>query len=181
MPNEEEVPDSSRGDGHPSLTQELINAMPFSVIGSTGWVKNSSGNIVRGRLYPWGVAEVEDESHCDFKKLRSVLIRSRMLNLIQTTEDIHYEAYRAAQMDVRKVGEARPRVLDHPKFKEDEERLRKRFTEMVRVEEDRFRQWEQRLLDERARLNADLAEHHNRLRQLEAEHGLSKSAAGRGR
>ena len=45
-------------------------------------------NGVRGREYPWGVAEgmppvlitkhvfkVENESHCDFVKLRNLLIR----------------------------------------------------------------------------------------------------------
>ena len=31
------------------------------------------------------------------------------------------------------------------KMKEEEEALRKRFTEQVRMEENRFRQWEQRV------------------------------------
>ena len=83
-----------------------------------------------------------------------------MLDLIHTTEELHYEAYRAQQMETRKFGEARPRKLDNPKFKEEEESLRKRFTEQVKVEEHRFRQWEQKLISERDHLNKDLESTH---------------------
>ena len=135
-------------------------AMPFAVIGSEKDVKTSDNRVVKGRQYAWGVAEVENEDHCDFKKLRSILIRTHMLDLIHTTEEQHYEAYRAQQMETRKFGEARPRKLDNPKFKEEEEALRKRFTEQVKVEEQRFRQWEQKLIAERDRLNKDLEATH---------------------
>jgi len=86
---------------------------------------------------------VENENHCDFRKLRSCLIRTHMLDLISTTEDIHYENYRQQQMETRKFGEPRVKKSDNPKFKEEEEALRKRFTEQVKSEESRFRQWEQ--------------------------------------
>lgn len=66
-----------------------------------------------------------------------------MLDLISTTEDIHYENYRQQQMETRKFGEPRVKKSDNPKFKEEEEALRKRFTEQVKSEESRFRQWEQ--------------------------------------
>ncbi|KAJ5146393.1 uncharacterized protein N7515_000957 [Penicillium bovifimosum] len=132
-----------------SHARSLMAAMPFAVIGSEKDVKSNDGRVVKGRQYAWGVAEVENEEHCDFKKLRSILIRTHMLDLIHTTEESHYEAYRAQQMETRKFGEARPRKLDNPKFKEEEETLRKRFTEQVKVEEQRFRQWEQKLISER--------------------------------
>jgi cell division control protein 12 len=89
------------------------------------------------------VLSVENENHCDFRKLRSCLIRTHMLDLISTTEEIHYENYRQQQMETRKFGEPRVKKLDNPKFKEEEEALRKRFTEQVKSEEARFRQWEQ--------------------------------------
>lgn len=143
-----------------SHARSLMAAMPFSVIGSEKDVKANDGRVVKGRQYSWGVAEVENEDHCDFKKLRSILIRTHMLDLIHTTEELHYEAYRAQQMETRKFGEARPRKLDNPKFKEEEETLRKRFTEQVKVEEQRFRQWEQKLISERDRLNKDLEATH---------------------
>ncbi|KAA6406499.1 MAG: cell division control 12 [Lasallia pustulata] len=150
--------------------RSLMAAIPFAVIGSEKDVKiPGDGRVVKGRQYSWGVAEVENEEHCDFKKLRSILIRTHMLDLIHTTEEQHYEAYRAQQMETRKFGEARPRKLDNPKFKEEEENLRKRFTEQVKVEENRFRQWEQKLISERDRLNKDLESTHAAIKNLEQE------------
>ncbi|WPH03735.1 Septin-domain-containing protein [Acrodontium crateriforme] len=149
--------------------RSLITAMPFAVIGSERDVATADGRTVKGRQYAWGVAEVENEDHCDFKKLRAILIRTHMLDLIHTTEENHYEVYRAQQMETRKFGEARPRKLDNPKFKEEEEALRKRFTEQVKVEEQRFRAWEQKLISERDRLNKDLEQSHAVIKQLEAE------------
>ncbi|KAI9766283.1 MAG: hypothetical protein M1840_006697 [Geoglossum simile] len=149
--------------------RSLMAAMPFAVIGSEKDVKTTDGRIVKGRQYSWGVAEVENEDHCDFKKLRSILIRTHMLDLIHTTEEQHYEAYRAQQMETRKFGEARPRKLDNPKFKEEEESLRKRFTEQVKIEEQRFRHWEQKLISERDRLNKDLESTHAAIKNLEQE------------
>lgn len=143
--------------------------MPFSVIGSEKDVTTTDGRTVKGRQYAWGVAEVENEEHCDFKKLRAVLVRAHMLDLIHTTEENHYETYRGQQMETRKFGEARPRKLDNPKFKEEEEALRKRFTEQVKVEEQRFRTWEQKLISERDRLNKDLEQSHAIIKQLENE------------
>jgi cell division control protein 12 len=144
--------------------------MPFSIIGSTTDVTTKDGRVVKGREYLWGVAEgetesarrlrrptkgflhpahlhlyapVENDDHCDFRKLRSLLLRVHMLDLVTTTEETHYEAYRQAQMETRKFGEPKVKKLDNPKFKEEEELLRKRFTEQVKMEEARFRQWEQ--------------------------------------
>lgn len=86
---------------------------------------------------------VENDAHCDFRKLRALLIRTHMLDLISTTEELHYENYRQQQMETRKFGEPKVKKVDNPKFKEEEEALRKRFTEQVKAEEVRFRQWEQ--------------------------------------
>jgi Septin len=86
---------------------------------------------------------VENENHCDFRKLRSLLIRTFMLDLISTTEEHHYEAYRLQQMETRKYGERKVKKFNNPKFQEEEEQLRRRFTEQVKAEEARFRQWEQ--------------------------------------
>ncbi|KAH6583765.1 hypothetical protein BASA60_001286 [Batrachochytrium salamandrivorans] len=68
--------------------------MPFSVIASENDVM-VNGQPVRGREYLWGVAEVENENHCDFKKLRNLLIRTHMHDLITSTEAEHYESFRS--------------------------------------------------------------------------------------
>jgi cell division control protein 12 len=121
-------------------TAALIEAMPFGVIGSYTEV-TLNGTKVLGREYPWGVAQVEDDAHCDFKKLRNLLIRTHLHDLISTTEEVHYETFlqgpNAKQL---------PPTVDMPaKMKQDEEALRKRFAEQVRLEETRFRQWEQKV------------------------------------
>ncbi|XP_069022850.1 septin 5b isoform X1 [Embiotoca jacksoni] len=67
---------------------------PFAVIGSNTVVE-ARGQRVRGRLYPWGIVEVENPSHCDFVKLRTMLIRTHMHDLKDITSDCHYENYRA--------------------------------------------------------------------------------------
>jgi len=162
--------------------RSLMAAMPFSIIGSTRDVRTPDGRIVKGREYPWGVAEVENEDHCDFKKLRSLLIRTHMLDLITTTEETHYENYRQTQMETRKFGEPKVKMLDNPRFKEEEEQLRRKFTEQVKLEEGRFRQWEQHLIAERDRLNKDLENAHSAIKQLEAEiEHLQLSARGQRR
>ncbi|KAF8552827.1 Septin [Imleria badia] len=158
----------------------LADAMPFSIIGSTEDVQTLDGRVVKGREYLWGVAEVENENHCDFRKLRSLLIRTHMLDLISTTEELHYENYRQQQMETRKFGEPKVKKVDNPKFKEEEEQLRKRFTEQVKAEEARFRQWEQHLIAERDRLNKDLEMAHSAIKQLESELDNLQAGYGRG-
>lgn len=102
-----------------------------------------------------------------------------MLDLISTTEELHYENYRQQQMETRKFGEPKVKKLDNPKFKEEEEALRRRFTEQVKAEESRFRQWEQHLIAERDRLNKDLESTHADIKRLEAE--LDNLQVGYGR
>jgi cell division control protein 12 len=82
----------------------LAEAIPFSIIGSTEDVQTSDGRVVKGREYLWGVAEVESKNHRDFRKLRSLLIRTFMLDLISTTEESHCENYRQQQMETCKCG-----------------------------------------------------------------------------
>ncbi|SAL96515.1 hypothetical protein [Absidia glauca] len=147
----------------------IMAALPFAVIGSTQDVVTSDGRKVKGREYSWGVAEVENDEHCDFRKLRSLLIRTHMLDLITTTEENHYENYRQSQMETRKFGDPRSQPNENAKFKEEEEALRKRFTEQVKSEESRFRNWEQQLLGERDRLHKELEQQSERVKELQTE------------
>ncbi|KAM9895792.1 hypothetical protein OXX80_002634 [Metschnikowia pulcherrima] len=159
-------------------SKQLIEAMPFAVIGSDEEVELSPGNFVRGRKYPWGVVEVENERHCDFKKLRSLLLRTNMLDLILQTNEIHFETFRSLKLGTLNKengaennddanGMKKPRRLHNPKFKEEEEALKKFFTEQVKAEEQRFRQWETNIVNERNRLNQDLEDMQAKLKTLE--------------
>lgn len=162
--------------------RQLIESMPFAIIGSEKKIDNGQGKQVIGRSYPWGVVEIENDNHCDFRKLRSLLLRTNLLDLILTTEELHYETYRRLRLE----GNAQPseepntqnsstvplrapaRKLSHnPKYKEEENALKKYFTDQVKAEEQRFRQWEQNIVNERIRLNGDLEEIQNKVKKLE--------------
>lgn len=162
--------------------RQLIESMPFAIIGSEKKFENGQGKQVIGRRYPWGVVEIENDNHCDFRKLRSLLLRTNLLDLILTTEELHYETYRRLRLEGNSQSSddsnnpnasnvplrAPARKLSHnPKYKEEENALKKYFTDQVKAEEQRFRQWEQNIVNERIRLNGDLEEIQNKVKKLE--------------
>lgn len=145
----------------------LAEQLPYSVIGSEKEVQNSKGELVRGRQYLWGVAEVDNEAHCDFKKLRNLIVRTHMLDLIESTSELHYEAYRSQSLSTRQPGEKKTKKQVNTQYKEEEQALRRAFTEQVNAEVARFNKWEANLIAERDRLNKDLEEKHSAIRQLQ--------------
>ena len=48
--------------------------MPFAIIGSEEEVE-IEGEPVRARIYPWGIAEVDNPKHSDFPSLRRALLK----------------------------------------------------------------------------------------------------------
>lgn len=88
--------DSDEDDEFKNQVQELKQAVPFAVCGSTS-VLEVKGRKLRGRLYPWGVVEVENPEHCDFIKLRTMLI-THMQDLQEVTQEVHYENYRSERL-----------------------------------------------------------------------------------
>lgn len=92
--------------------EEIIRKIPFAVVGSDTEIDTPDGRRVRGRAYPWGVIEVDNEDHCDFVKLRQMLIRSHMEELKEHTHDNLYERYRSEKLVGMGV------TQDHSVFKE---------------------------------------------------------------
>ncbi|XP_027372994.1 septin-4 isoform X5 [Bos indicus x Bos taurus] len=86
--------DSDEDEDFKSQDLALKESIPFAVIGSNTVVE-ARGRRVRGRLYPWGIVEVENPGHCDFVKLRTMLVRTHMQDLKDVTRETHYENYRA--------------------------------------------------------------------------------------
>src|SRR5689334_5094141 len=70
--------------------------MPFAVSGSTTTIE-AKGRKLRGRVYPWGVVEIENPEHSDFIKLRNMLI-THMQDLQEVTQEVHYENYRLQKL-----------------------------------------------------------------------------------
>ncbi|EDM05598.1 rCG34176, isoform CRA_d [Rattus norvegicus] len=69
--------DSDEDEDFKLQDQALKESIPFAVIGSNTVVE-ARGRRVRGRLYPWGIVEVENPGHCDFVKLRTMLVRTHI-------------------------------------------------------------------------------------------------------
>jgi len=69
----------------------LIEAMPFSIIGSTDDVKTADGRIVKGREYLWGVAEGQSGI---FDNIRITLILDcPQLKTINTAISVNYALF----------------------------------------------------------------------------------------
>ncbi|CAG8727549.1 8544_t:CDS:2, partial [Gigaspora rosea] len=70
-----------------SLTIEDIKQMiPFAIVGS-------EKNVVID-----GKSVLENEQHCEFVHLREFLTRTHLQDLIETTAQIHYKAFRSKQV-----------------------------------------------------------------------------------
>ncbi|KAG2227675.1 hypothetical protein INT45_004717 [Circinella minor] len=80
-----------------ALNESIRDLIPFAIVGSERNVV-IDGKAVRGRKTRWGVINVEDENHCEFVHLRNFLTRTHLQDLIETTAQIHYEAFRAKQL-----------------------------------------------------------------------------------
>ncbi|XP_069674008.1 septin-7 isoform X4 [Periplaneta americana] len=91
-----EFPDTE-DEEETKLHKVLRDRVPFAVVGSNTVIE-VDGKKIRGRKYPWGVAEVENLEHCDFIALRNMLIRTHLQDLKDVTNNVHYENYRCRKL-----------------------------------------------------------------------------------
>ncbi|GBP22001.1 Protein peanut [Eumeta japonica] len=93
-----EFPESTGEEGEAAeATRALRARVPFAVVGANTVIEQD-GRRVRGRKYPWGVAEVENLEHCDFLALRNMVIRTHLQDLKDVTSSVHYENYRCRKL-----------------------------------------------------------------------------------
>merc|ERR1739844_775639 len=162
--------------------KQMNGILPFAVVGSNDFVKVGN-KMVRARQYPWGVVQVENENHCDFTKLREMLIRTNMEDLRDTTHGKHYELYRkdrlkemgftdnegkpgnfAEQYKMRREFVTRVKEKE-AELKEAEKELHASFDEMKISVSD-----EKKLVeDQRRQLEEQIADFQRRKAQYEAE------------
>ncbi|NXL53129.1 SEP10 protein, partial [Podilymbus podiceps] len=132
--------------------------LPFAVVGSTEEVKIGN-KMVRARQYPWGIVQVENENHCDFVKLREMLICTNMEDLREQTHARHYELYRRCrleEMGFRDIGpESKPVSLQEAykakrhefylELQRKEEEMRQQFVQRVKEKEAILKEAEQQV------------------------------------
>ncbi|KAI9293115.1 Septin [Neoconidiobolus thromboides FSU 785] len=168
---------SDYSDEH-DLNQELVEHYPFTVMGSQG-VINKGDNLVRGRKFRWGVAEVDNPEHCDFIHLQQMLMNNCLLDILESTHSIHYFKFRATKL--RRNGrpesilacdeEFMKRLEDRKiEFSDDmirkEEELRLKFVNQVREKEQTLRDREEQLHSNSQKMMAEIERER---RQLELE------------
>lgn len=142
----------------------MKDRIPFAVVGSNT-VLEVNGRRVRARVYPWGVAEVENVDHCDFVALRNMLIRTHMQDLKDVTNDTHYENYRCGKLAAMTVGSPTSQPNSNMSFSrspleqleaEKEERelkLKKMQQDMEQVFELKVKEKKKKLKDSEAELS----------------------------
>ncbi|XP_049690296.1 septin-10 isoform X4 [Accipiter gentilis] len=123
--------------------------LPFAVVGSTEEVKIGN-KMVRARQYPWGTVQVENENHCDFVKLRKMLICTNMEDLREQTHARHYESYRRCrleEMGFRDIGPENKPVSLQEAY---EAKRQEFYLELQRKEEEMRQQFVQRVKEKEA-------------------------------
>lgn len=142
--------DSDEDEDFKQQDRDLKASVPFAVIGSNQLVE-INGKKVRGRIYPWGIVEVENPQHSDFNKLRTMLISTHMQDLKDVTRDVHYENYRAQYITKISQQAARERSKlkrdSSPNFEgiTETDRLLQQKDEEIRRMQDMLNQMQEKL------------------------------------
>lgn len=105
------------------MRKEIFSSFPLAVIGAncyspqvaaarsgangqpqpSRFSKSSDAEAAIGgsrhvREYTWAAVDIENDAYCDYKKVRSLLFRMYMHDLIDATEKIHYQRFRSVKL-----------------------------------------------------------------------------------
>ena len=168
--------------------QEIMSKVPFAVVGANTEVTSPEGRRVRGRHYPWGVIEVDNEDHCDFVKLRQMLIRTHMEELKEHTSNTLYENYRSDRLiqsgvaqDSSVFKEVNPAVKQEEERTLHEQKLQKMESEMKMVFQQKVAEKESKLKQSEEELYARHREMKDQLERQRQELEEKKSRVESGR
>ncbi|XP_075907593.1 septin-7-like isoform X2 [Nelusetta ayraudi] len=159
------------------LARRIKDRLPLAVVGSNTIIE-VNGKRVRGRQYPWGVAEVENSEHCDFTILRNMLIRTHMQDLKDVTNNVHYENYRSRKLAAvtcnnGDTSQSRGHLTKSPLAQMEEER-RDHVTKMKKMEQEMEQVFEMKVKEKLHKLRdseAELQRRHEQMKKnLEAQH-----------
>ncbi|KOS21471.1 Cell division control protein 3 [Escovopsis weberi] len=148
---------------------EIMSKVPFAVVGATNEIKTADGRKVRGREYPWGIIEVDNEEHCDFVKLRQMLIRTHMEELKEHTNNILYENYRTDKLLAMGVSQD-PSVFKevNPAVKQEEERALHE-QKLAKMEAEMKMVFQQKVAEKESKLKQSEEELYARHREMKEQ------------
>ncbi|KAI1902763.1 hypothetical protein AGOR_G00019350 [Albula goreensis] len=151
------------------INSTMNGHLPFAVVGSTEEVKIGN-KMVKARQYPWGIVQVENESHCDFVKLREMLVRVNMEDLREQTHARHYELYRRCKLEEMGFKDTDPESEPFS-LQETYEAKRQEFMGELQKEEEEMRQtFVQRVKEKEAELKEAEKELHEKFERLKKLH-----------
>ncbi|XP_060530956.1 septin-2 isoform X2 [Cylas formicarius] len=155
------------------INSTMNSHIPFAVIGSTDFVRVGN-KMVRARQYPWGTVQVENETHCDFVKLREMLIRTNMEDMREKTHCRHYELYRKKRLE--QMGFSDVDANNKPiSFQETFEHKRSNHLQELQQKEDEMRQmFVVRVKEKEAELKEAEKELHAKFDKLKKDHTEEK-------
>lgn len=121
---------------------------------------------------------VENESHCDFLRLRDMLLRVNMEDLRETTHNKHYELYRQTRLEQMGFGDTatdgQPKTATMT-FQETYEARREAHLKELQRKEDEMRQkFVMRVKEKEAELKEQEKELHARFDALKKKHADDK-------
>jgi len=130
--------------------------------------------MMRSRQYPWGTVQVENESHCDFVKLREMLIRTNMEDMREKTHMRHYELYRKKRLE--QMGFSDVDAENKPvSFQQTFEAKRSNHLQELQQKEDEMRQmFVVRVKEKEAELKEAEKELHTKFDKLKKDHTEEK-------
>lgn len=155
------------------VNQTMNSHIPFAVVGSNDFVRIGN-KMTRSRQYPWGTVQVENESHCDFVKLREMLIRTNMEDMREKTHARHYELYRKKRLE--QMGFSDVDSDNKPvSFQQTFEQKRTTHMQELQHKEDEMRQmFVLRVKEKEAELKEAEKELHAKFDKLKREHSEDK-------
>ncbi|XP_019874770.2 septin-2-like [Aethina tumida] len=151
------------------VNTSMNSHVPFAVIGSADFVRVGN-KMMRARQYPWGTVQVENESHCDFVKLREMLIRTNMEDMREKTHCKHYELYRKRRLE--QMGFSDVDADNKPvSFQQTFEAKRTNHLQELQQKEDEMRQmFVVRVKEKEAELKEAEKELHAKFDKLKKDH-----------
>jgi len=174
------------------LQKQFKTKIPFAVVGSN-YIIDINGDRKRGRKYPWGTVDIENQDHCDFVALRSMLIKYYMLDLLDTTNNVHYENYRCKKLSAigaDKIGsnlngdsnknplqQMEEEKKDHEaKIKKMEQEMEQVFEQKVKEKLEKLKANENDLLKRQEQMNKDIEKQRIALEEKRKAFETEKSA-----
>ncbi|GHJ89208.1 hypothetical protein NliqN6_5610 [Naganishia liquefaciens] len=144
---------------------ELRALLPFALVGSEEDIM-INGEAIRGRRYPWGIVEVDNDEHCDFMRLRQALLATHLTDLKEITHDYLYENYRTERLS-RAVSSANGPSQENVRPEEIANQTARFKEDQLRREEEKLRELEMKHQREMLMRQQELAAKEESLRALE--------------